>query len=253
MKATLCAVLALAVGVCPASGQTWLARQRIQAAQNQARAARAAQQRLQAEAKAWTNAQAAAAALAESNRLANLPPEDPWRFIDGAQVAANGPGWFRFWGRVQGVREGAMLIHGSYSKGGSTNEGNFVLVRFPETRTEGDTFTYKESWWAKLDGTTNFEGADYRRLDYGELRLTDEEKAAQARAMEEKRAKAMATTIAYYQQRADKGDPDAWLRLGEIYRDGDGVPKDAARAREYLAKAAAQGNQDAQKELDRLP
>ena len=127
----------------------------------------------------------------------------------------------------------------------------------PQTRAAGDEFAHEKSWWAKDNGTRALYGdaAHYHRLNYGELRgkLTDEEKAAQTQAQQEKRAELMANAIAFYQKQADAGDSYAQLRLGEIYRDGEGVPKDLAKARDYLAKAAAQGNQDAQKELGQLP
>jgi TPR repeat protein len=254
MKATICAALLLAACACQAQYRTWEMRERQQAGQNYIKAVQAAQKQLQAQAKAQTNAQAAAAAQAEKDRLANLPPVDPWRVMDGVEVAAGGAGWFRFWGKVQNATDEGLLINGSYGNGKQTNQGNFVLIRFPQTRAAGDTFAYEKSWWAKDDGTTTFGGATYHRLDYGEVRpLTDQEKAARTKALDDKRAELMATTIAYYQKRAEDGDSDAQLRLGEIYRDGEGVPKDPAKARDYLAKAAAQGNKDARKALDRLP
>lgn len=37
----------------------------------------------------------------------------------------------------------------------------------------------------------------------------------------------------------NKGNVSGLLRMGERYRDGDGVPKDLAKARDYLTKAAA--------------
>jgi TPR repeat protein len=82
--------------------------------------------------------------------------------------------------------------------------------------------------------------------------LTAEQLAARKAAEEAQRAKVMAPVIAYYQRAAEGGDAEAQLRLGEIYRDGDGVAKDAAKACEWFAKAAAQGNKRAEEALDRL-
>ena len=54
------------------------------------------------------------------------------------------------------------------------------------------------------------------------------------------------------QDQAAKGEPYGLLRMGERYRDGDGVPKDLAKAREYLSKAAAAGEPSAADELSKL-
>ena len=55
------------------------------------------------------------------------------------------------------------------------------------------------------------------------------------------------------QDLADKGDPYGLLRMGERYRDGQGVPKDLAKAKEYLQKAVTAGSPEAADELKTLP
>lgn len=50
---------------------------------------------------------------------------------------------------------------------------------------------------------------------------------------------------------ARQGHPVAQYNLGVLYRDGTGVARDEARATEYFALAAAQGNAAAQQWLDR--
>lgn len=50
-------------------------------------------------------------------------------------------------------------------------------------------------------------------------------------------------------KKARNGDPIAQFDLGMMYDNGDGVPKDAARAVEWWLKAAAQGYADAQHNL----
>ena len=42
------------------------------------------------------------------------------------------------------------------------------------------------------------------------------------------------------------------LRMGERYRDGDGVEKDLAKSKDYLTKAAAAGSADATNDLAQL-
>jgi TPR repeat protein len=41
--------------------------------------------------------------------------------------------------------------------------------------------------------------------------------------------------------------------MGERYRDGEGVPKDLSKARDYLTKASAAGSPSADNELKNLP
>ena len=62
-----------------------------------------------------------------------------------------------------------------------------------------------------------------------------------------------AKTIQWNQEQAEKGDSFGLLRMGERYRDGDGVPKDLNKARDYLNKAAVAGSSFAQDELKQLP
>lgn len=44
---------------------------------------------------------------------------------------------------------------------------------------------------------------------------------------------------------ASSGDVDAQIKLGKMYRDGDGVEKDGKKAVEWLTRAAEQGSSDA--------
>jgi hypothetical protein len=58
--------------------------------------------------------------------------------------------------------------------------------------------------------------------------------------------------LKYNQEQAAKGDPYGLLRMGQRCRDGDGVPKDLTKARQYLTRAANIGSSTAAKELARL-
>lgn len=58
--------------------------------------------------------------------------------------------------------------------------------------------------------------------------------------------------LKYNQEQADKGDPFGLIRMGERYRDGDGVPKNLAKARDYFTKAIAAGETDAADELSKM-
>jgi hypothetical protein len=64
---------------------------------------------------------------------------------------------------------------------------------------------------------------------------------------------AKAKLLKSFQDMADKGDSYGLLRMGECYRDGDGVEKDLAKAKDYLTKAAAAGSPSAADELKQLP
>src|SRR2546426_1120946 len=58
--------------------------------------------------------------------------------------------------------------------------------------------------------------------------------------------------LAQLQKGADSGDAAAQYGLGWMYYDGDGVPKDAAKAAEWWQKAATQGDAPAQYGLGRM-
>ena len=74
----------------------------------------------------------------------------------------------------------------------------------------------------------------------------------QIKAQDEKKLQAQAKVLKSNQDMADKGDAYGLLRMGERYRDGDGVPKDLMKAREYLTKAAAAGSPTAEDDLKKL-
>jgi len=78
--------------------------------------------------------------------------------------------------------------------------------------------------------------------------------ARQAREKAETQKQAALDGIVKHQQElADHGDEFGLLRMGERYRDGDGVPKDLAKAKDYLQKAAAAGSPTATTELGAFP
>jgi hypothetical protein len=102
--------------------------------------------------------------------------------------------------------------------------------------------------------TETLEQWDYG-LDYTPQphKLTPEEVAAAKTQADRKKATGDAATLKFYQEQAEKGDAYGQYRMGIRYLEGDGVPKDLAKARDYLSKAAAQGNKEAAAELAKLP
>ena len=76
--------------------------------------------------------------------------------------------------------------------------------------------------------------------------MAKEKKEAKLQAIKNKALKSN-------QDAADRGDDYGLLRMGERYRDGDGVEKNLTKAREYLTKAAAAGSSTATDELKQFP
>jgi hypothetical protein len=66
------------------------------------------------------------------------------------------------------------------------------------------------------------------------------------------KADVAARILKSHQDLADQGDAYGELRMGLRYRDGDGVPQDRDKAREWLQKAADQGDPDAATALSQL-
>ena len=58
--------------------------------------------------------------------------------------------------------------------------------------------------------------------------------------------------LKWNQEQAAKGDAYGLFRMGERYRDGDGVPKDLTKAREFLTKATEAGSPSSSDALARL-
>ena len=65
--------------------------------------------------------------------------------------------------------------------------------------------------------------------------------------------KADAAALKFNQDAADRCDAYGLLRMGERYRDGEGVAKDLPKARDYFTRASAAGSQVAANELAALP
>lgn len=77
--------------------------------------------------------------------------------------------------------------------------------------------------------------------------------AQHARAVEAAKKQAVVDKVLKNNEElADKGDVYGLLRMGERYRDGDGVPKDLIKAKTYLQQAATSGSLTAANELKAL-
>jgi TPR repeat protein len=81
--------------------------------------------------------------------------------------------------------------------------------------------------------------------------LADERESqdeARKKTMDEAQTKA----LAWDQSQAEQGDAYGQLRMGQRFRDGDGVARDLVMARAWLSKSAYQGNSHAVKALSEL-
>lgn len=84
-------------------------------------------------------------------------------------------------------------------------------------------------------------------------RIAAEKADAAKKAIQDKKMAVAAKVLKSNQDAAEKGDSYGLLRMGERYRDGDGVTKDLTKARDYLTKAAAAGSPTAEDDLKNLP
>jgi len=82
--------------------------------------------------------------------------------------------------------------------------------------------------------------------------LTPEQIAAAKAKTEASKKSGVAAALKSNQDAAAKGDSYGLMRMGERYRDGDGVDKDLAKAKDYLQKAADAGSPTAKEELSKL-
>jgi len=120
-----------------------------------------------------------------------------------------------------------------------------VLIHFPYDVATGDRFNLDavKSWWAKPCGTLPVLMKDgmvhiLHQLDYGALNapqakpviLTADQLAAAKEAAAKKKADNAAKALAWNLQAAEAGDAYGEYRMGERYRDGDGVAKDLRQA-----------------------
>jgi TPR repeat protein len=212
-------------------------------------------------------------------------PRDQWRVIDGTPNYAKGDDWVEFAGKVLEIQPGkGVRLEGNYNRIGSGATmyytGNnysafnyeFFVANFPYDVAEGDIISVADRFTAHKTSTYTYKttaggSRTIRQIDYGTPyappALTPEQIAAAKAAQEKANVNAKANAAAQKQATADralkfnqdaaaKGDMFGLLRMGERYRDGDGVEKDLAKAKEYLQKAADAGSPTAKEELSKL-
>jgi TPR repeat protein len=141
---------------------------------------------------------------------------------------------------------------------------DFFVANFPYQFAEGETIMPPNFYVAKPAGMYSYAtvlvaSRTIHKLDHGiiwtpppPIPLTPEQIAAAKAIAEQKKKAGEAAALKYNQDPAAKGDAYGLFRMGERYRDGDGVNKDPSKAKEYFEKAAAAGNPEAATALKKL-
>lgn len=180
---------------------------------------------------------------------------DPMREI-GSKVVKVDDSWFTINGVVEQVHpDVGVRIRG--------DDGyDFLVINFPYKVAEGDRVGDRLLVFKALPvGTYEYNTAmkstrTIHKFDYGQIwtppPLTPEQIAAQKKKDAAEKKLAEDHALKFNQELAAKGDPYGLLRMGERYRDGDGVKTNLALARIYLQRAANAGSLQASNELNNL-
>jgi TPR repeat protein len=225
------------------------------------------QEELAAEA---ANAEKGAAIRRRAQAIASTLQNYPWRAVDGItqHVAVS---WCIFSGKVLQTTADGVRVDGEYASmypdGAVSFVGEFFVKHFPYRLAEGDNLPpYVAGMPVAVYTYTTVMGGEraIHCLDFGVLcdepawaikadAKAEDEARARAASVAAARAKGEARALGINEAAAAKGDLYGLLRMGERYRDGDGVAKDLAKARMYLLQAQYGGNLTASNELASLP
>jgi len=179
-------------------------------------------------------------------------PTDPWRVLNDKTNFAKGPEWVQFEGIVASVTADGLVVRGSFgpplfymlpNNGGATS-GNFFLSNYPRQVAIGQALSRYDRLVAMKSGDKN----NMPDLEYGAVyvpELTEAQKAQLSQA----KVNSANKVLAWQKELAEKGDAYGQYKMGMRYLNGDGVDKDAEKGKDFLTKAAAQGNRDAADEL----
>jgi hypothetical protein len=203
-------------------------------------------------------------------------PKHPWRIISGHLECIAGPGyndyyyswnaklweqdgskdifsrgWYEFEGHVIKTIPDGMLVKEDFDN--DTEHQTIIITNYPLRLADGD---YVEGV-AKDSGVyiyrpENQESTSLRILDFGLIASAPAPSAEQIKAAIKKKSDLAAKALKSNEEGASKGDSYDEYRMGQRYRDGDGVPKDLAKAREWFKKASDQGERNATEELSEL-
>ena len=146
----------------------------------------------------------------------------------------------------------------NYQVGTDPDADLFIVANFPYSSRLSAAY---QEMMAFDDGyftyTNNLrETVTVHTLNYGTPCVkiwTQEELMAEKKSADAKKQAVQDKVLKANEDAAVRGDAYGLLRMGERCRDGDGVPKDLLKAREYLTKAAAAGSSTAADELKQIP
>lgn len=209
------------------------------------------------------NAAQYAAMQAKAQHIQAVLQTCPWREMDGVtqHVAVT---WCEFSGQVLETDDEGVRIEGQYHtiypEYQTSFNGIFFVKHFPYEIADNDETPTCLS--GLQDGVYSYETvmkskSTIRCLDFGipcdapdwakppaPVKVVTDPRAANASKQR---------ILAANEQAAANGDAFGLLRMGERYRDGDGVTQDFAKAQAYLSRAALTGDPTASNELASLP
>jgi hypothetical protein len=179
------------------------------------------------------------------------------------------PEWNFIHGKVLQVTSDGILFQ-KYADGDFEMAGDWrtVLIRnYPHTAVDGWTM----SFYVLLDGVhqyTSVQNATKTIVAYNyglipsaaemahykteQKKKFDQLQQKNQTINDQKKTAAAIKALESNQALAEKGDAYGLFRMGERYRDGEGVPKDESKAREYFQKAAAKGHLSAANALKKF-
>ncbi|MBW8863725.1 MAG: sel1 repeat family protein [Verrucomicrobia bacterium] len=236
------------------------------------------------------NERNAALVGAQKEELQLIYSKDPWRSVDGATNSIASPGWVEFQGIAHNITPDGVLFQGKFGPVLSIHTDNtyqkhlagtdariaagqtgdavpkvygedfFVVKNFPYPVVVGlrkrGTHGY-EQLMAFAGGYCTYTNPTgqvltLKLLDYGTpcTKIWSQEEIAAAGA---KKQAVQDKVLKSNMDAAARGDAYGLMRMGERYRDGEGVDKDLEKAKTYLQKAANAGSPTAAEELKALP
>lgn len=189
----------------------------------------------------------------------------PWRIVDGVtqHVAVT---WCVFSGKILEVQPTGIRVqgefHSMYPEFAMSFNGEFFVKNYPYQAANND---FAPSFLAGLPcdvySYTTVAGGTHtiHALNFGipcaapPLSPADLAKMAADRAKEaDAKQAALQRVLEANEKAAAAGDPYGLLRMGERYRDGEGVATNLDMARDYLGRAALAGDLTASNELATL-
>jgi hypothetical protein len=182
-----------------------------------------------------------------------------YREVEGETNSVYGRDWRHFEGRVAQVHSDGMRVEGQLCRldGRDAERCEFFVVNFPFQVADGDVIASTNFHMGKLVAPHTYATAmgshrTLRKLDYGrvvQLPAPPEAPPPSAHALAERKAKQAGAVFEFYRVQAEGGDALAQFRLGELYRDGNGVDRDPLKACVWFRRAVAQGHKGAEAAL----